>query len=207
MKTLLVLDLDETLIHSMYPSQVEKAIDSGDMVNEFDYDYKILDYFITIERPHVHTFLKWAFEEFDVGIWTSASKGYADAIVENLIHSKNYGKPVFVYTCDNCVESRIGYSSIYGNENLVEYIKDLKKLKKFGYPLSTTLAVDDTPSKFKRQYGNLIKIPPFHGDCNDSYLLLLMQYLKFLKQSKDVRKIEKRHWTTTDPKYWKCLQN
>jgi RNA polymerase II subunit A small phosphatase-like protein len=41
--------------------------------------------------------------------------------------------------------------------------KNLKKVKRKGYRLESIIAVDDTPQKWERSYGNLVRVNPFEG--------------------------------------------
>ena len=54
--------------------------------------------------------------------------------------------------------------------------------------------VDDTPEKHIRNYGNLIRVSEFTGDQSDDELLYLMEYLMTIKDSDNIRSIEKRGW-------------
>jgi RNA polymerase II subunit A small phosphatase-like protein len=178
----------------MYPEQVEDAMDAGYMQDEDDCDFRICDVWPAIERPYVHKFLHWAFQEFEVGIWSSATQDYVDDFVDKVITDAQHGEPLFKYARDRCVHSPVIDPWARHDVQQIEYIKDLKKVKKYGYPIDFTIAVDNTPSKFKRQYGNLVAIPDFYGDPDDRYLLKLMDYLAYLKTVPNVREIDKRGW-------------
>lgn len=193
-KTLLVLDIDETLFHAMYPEQVEDAIDAGFIAGVDDADFWLLTGYPAIERPYMHLFLNWAFKTFDVGVWSSATQDYVDDFVDQIIRSNAHGEPVFSYARDRCIMTPIIDPWARQDSSQFEYVKDLKKVKKYGYPLEKTIAVDDTPGKYQRQYGNLVTIPAFYGDPEDDYLLRLMPYLEYLKNVPNVREIEKRGW-------------
>lgn len=194
MKRLLVLDLDETLFHAMDSREVASAVACGHMVHEHDYDFDVIDAYVAIERPFVHRFLHWAFENFAVGIWTSASQDYADIVVEKLIKDGKHGVPLFVFARDRCVMQR-DYNSMYNYGTYqFNYIKDLKKVKKFGFKLEDIIVVDDTPSKLQRNYGNLVTIKPFFGDRHDTEMLKLVEYLTILNRAPNIRKVEKRGW-------------
>ncbi|MEL6181889.1 MAG: HAD family hydrolase, partial [Myxococcota bacterium] len=73
-------------------------------------------------------------------------------------------------------------------------IKNLRKVKRLGYDLGHVLAVDDTPRKYERSYGNLVPVEPFLGNPNDRELLALIHYLEHLRDVPNVRAIEKRGW-------------
>lgn len=73
-------------------------------------------------------------------------------------------------------------------------VKDFKKLKRAGYDLSRVLAIDDSPEKHERNFGNLIRVHPFLGDTSDAELRDLISYLEWLRHLTDYRSIEKRNW-------------
>jgi len=72
--------------------------------------------------------------------------------------------------------------------------KHLDKLKRLNWPLERILIVDDSPEKSKQNYGTAIYPNPFEGEQNDDELKYLASYLEKLKDSSNVRKIEKRGW-------------
>jgi len=188
-KKLLILDLDETLFYAREPSVY--YTESGNEIPDFE----IGEIYPAIERPHVHTLLQYAFKNFDVAVWTSAGKEYASDAVRQLITLNNHGDLVFLYTDIECVHHRpMRDNSYYMETDTFRYLKDLKKLKKFGYPKEQIIVVDDSPEKWSRNYGNLITIPPFKGDLSDNYMLKLIDYLDELKYTDNIRTIEKRYW-------------
>jgi RNA polymerase II subunit A small phosphatase-like protein len=75
--------------------------------------------------------------------------------------------------------------------------KRLDKVTKLGFSLDKMLIIDDTPAKVAENYGNAIYPKPFMGDKNDTELMQLLPYLLSLKESENVRKIEKRFWRKT----------
>jgi len=172
-KKLLILDLDETLFHaSLKPLAMP-------------HDFITTAGYYVIIRPHVARFLAYAFENFYVAVWTSATLPYAKEIVARIFPSPH--KLLFLWHREHCIAR---FNSVTGE---YQYIKDLKKVKRKGFDLNTVLAVDDSPEKLARQYGNLIRVKPFFGIA-DQELLYLMHYLATLKNQDNVRTIEKRHW-------------
>jgi carboxy-terminal domain RNA polymerase II polypeptide A small phosphatase len=172
MKQLIVLDLDETLIHA-----TQDIIDN--------YDFRIQDFYVK-KRPHLEKFLHYCNDNFEIGIWTSSTENYAQAIIENIL--PEIITPIFIWSRERC--------TIDTNKDTEEreYIKDLKKVKKLGFSLDNIVAVDDSPEKLKRQYGNLIRIKPFYDDLNDQELHKLTLFLPNILNTKDIRKLEKRNW-------------
>ncbi len=73
-----------------------------------------------------------------------------------------------------------------------------KDCKKKGITQDNLLIVDDTPSTYSENYGNAIPIEPFVADnyLGDKELMKLIFFMKDLKkETKSVRKIEKRFWS------------
>ena len=75
-------------------------------------------------------------------------------------------------------------------------IKDLKKIKKFGFDLEKVLIIDDSPEKLTRNYGNHIPVIPFKGDPDDDELFKLIKYLEQIKNRYSFRNFDKRNWKT-----------
>ncbi len=172
-KILLILDLDETLIHARETPLVLEP------------DFCVFDYSV-YKRPNLAWFLNKVSESYRLAVWSSADDEYVEAIVDQI-------KPEsvdleFVWGQSKCTLRR--------DYDLDKYIKEkrLKKLKKYGNTLEQMLIVDDTPKKLKDNYGNAIYIKPFKGNPSDDVLLQLYGYLELLKNEKNVRKIEKRGW-------------
>jgi carboxy-terminal domain RNA polymerase II polypeptide A small phosphatase len=183
-KILLILDIDETLIHA-----TSKELD-------IPFDFMVFKYFVYM-RPSLSTFLDYAFSNFNVAFWSSASDDYVFEIVENIVREEQ--KPVFVWGRSRCTPKRndlTGNYDYYSDNGFshYQYTKQLKKIKRQGFTLEKTLMVDDTPSKVANSYGNAIYIKEFNGDKEDRELILLMNYLETLKNCQNVRTFEKRLW-------------
>lgn len=70
-KVLLILDLDETLIHATS----QKIRD--------DFDFQIYHYFV-YKRPYLDEFIKICSENFMLAVWSSASDDYVAEIVQKI---------------------------------------------------------------------------------------------------------------------------
>ncbi|SMC22785.1 carboxy-terminal domain RNA polymerase II polypeptide A small phosphatase [Andreprevotia lacus DSM 23236] len=170
---LLILDLDETLIHASHAALDRPC------------DFRVASYHV-YRRPGVADFLAFCQRHFTVAIWTSSTAPYAAEVVTALFPVPD--QLLFVYARNRCVRA-------YDPEFREDYfIKDLRKVRKFGFPLERILVIDDTPQKLCRHYGNLIRIPEWTGDEADRELLHMMDYLLTLKDVTNVRKVEKRRW-------------
>lgn len=171
-KKLLVLDLDETLVHAAeVPLAREESFTAG-------------PYFV-YTRPHLSQFIEVVLERFSVGVWTSSGEMYAGLVLDRIFPKDALE---FVWSSQKCTTVRDWSTGGYTT------IKKLDKLKAKGYPLDSIIAVDDTPSKYAKNYGNLIAVREFLGDPADDELPLLAAYLDELAKEPNVRKVEKRAW-------------
>lgn len=170
---LVILDLDETLV---YASEGHLG---------YDHDFEA-GHYLVYKRPYLREFIAFCFEHFRVAVWTSSSEDYAQIVVESIF--KQEEQLEFVWARRKCVRR---YDPKVNEQH---YIKDLRKVKKQGYPIEGILMIDDTPEKLMRNYGNLVRVSPFEGDCQDEELLKLMPYLEELKAAEDIRPVEKRGW-------------
>ena len=156
-KYTLVLDLDETMISFKFISQ-ERGI--GEMHL----------------RPGLEDFLDEIKEYYEIIVFTSGTREYADMILDVLEHKKQ--KKYF--------DGRLyrEHTTFIGNK----YIKDLSKI---GRDLSKTLIVDNLPHSFKFQHENGILISSFYGDDNDedkALIELKKILMKIYQENDDVRK-------------------
>jgi hypothetical protein len=170
---LLILDLDETLVHATKMSLTRPP------------DFVAHSYNVYI-RPHLVYFLSHIFEWFDVAVWSSAGADYLTTVVNHIFPQPAALK--FVWAGDRCTLKRSDESDDY------YWVKNLKKVKRAGYALDRVLIVDDTPEKAERNYGNYIRIAPFTGEADDEQLLRLIPYLWQLRRADSLRSIEKRSW-------------
>ncbi len=170
---LLILDLDETLVHA-----TEKEL-------QFSADFKFDKYFVH-KRPYLEKFLLDISKHFAIGIWSSADDIYVTEIVNNI-------KPENVEFEIVWARSRCSLKKDYDLDNYI-FEKRLDKLKKKGFRLEQIIIVDDTPEKSRNNYGNAICIQEFTGDKTDKELLYLVEYLLTLKKVENIRTIEKRGW-------------
>jgi RNA polymerase II subunit A small phosphatase-like protein len=169
---LLILDLDETIIYAAEEALARPA----DFRTERFHVYK---------RPGLQEFLSQCFAWFEVGVWTSSSTRYAEAVVPQIFPRPE--ELQFVWTRERCVRRFDPEMQNY------YWIKDLKKLKK-RHPLEKIVMIDDTPKKMLRNYGNHVLVREWTGDPADRELEALLLYLEDLGPVENVRTIEKRGW-------------
>ncbi|MBJ6761707.1 HAD family hydrolase [Myxococcaceae bacterium JPH2] len=183
MQSLLILDLDETLIHAR-----ETPL-------ERDADFRVFDYFV-YTGPHLAQFLAECSSLFRLAVWSSASDDYVREIVKRIIPSETrleftWGRSRCTFSLDR---TRLEHDGYLDPSSHYAYAKKLHKVKRRGYSPARTLIVDDTPAKCIHNYGNAIYVREHKGQEDDSELLDLAKYLAALSSEPDVRKIEKRGW-------------
>lgn len=172
-KPLLILDVDETLIHAA--------------TTRLDYapDMVLAHYFVYF-RPHVKRFLKDCGETFTLGVWSSATINYLTPIIRELWG--DLPEPLFLWDRSRC-------TTRYDFHREEEYfVKDLRKVEANGRDLSRVLMVDDELRKVSFQYGNALCPRPFRGEVDDDELPRLFAYLQSIHAASDYRKIDKKDW-------------
>jgi carboxy-terminal domain RNA polymerase II polypeptide A small phosphatase len=170
---LLILDLDETLMYA----------DETGIGRPEDFS---IDGYAVYKRPGLDTFIDTIRPHFELAVWTSSTRPYAEAVVPRLFPPD---LPLrFVWARDRC--------TMRFDPERHDYVwaKNLSKLKRLGYRLERVLIVDDSPEKLEKNYGNLVRVRPFEGDPHDRELEALGEYLSSLRETNDVRRIEKRFW-------------
>lgn len=181
-RTLLILDLDETLIYA-----TERPLDRPA-------DFAVYGYHV-YRRPHLDVFLAECARHFELAVWSSASDDYVKAVVERI-----FPDPAALHFVWGRSRATLRRTSPNDDGYMLDpwdhlhYIKPLTKVKNAGWPLQRVLIVDDTPEKCVRNFGNAIYPRAFEGAEDDAELSLLGPYLATLKDEANVRTIEKRRW-------------
>jgi len=171
-KPLLILDLDETLVHS------------AEHVLESPADF-CFDEFFVYRRPFLAEFLDTVSEWFNLAVWSSASGPYVRTLVGHLLDDRSLE---FVWARDRCTrrfdaEARQDY-----------WVKNLEKVKRKGIPLERVLIIDDSPEKIAAHYGNHLRVQPFLGDPTDSDLRDILPFLEWMRHADNFRSVQKRRW-------------
>ena len=171
-KKVLLLDLDETLIHSDFNRECPS--ESYDAQISFKDDEEEFSVGIFI-RKGLAQFLKEISKYFIVGIFTASVKPYADAVINHIDPNKEYIK--FRLYRNNCITVK------------EINIKDLRIFKEI-VKLERIVIVDNSIYSFANQLSNGILINSFFNDKEDIELLNVMSYLlTFIVNAKDVREV------------------
>ena len=114
----LILDLDETLIHTIVTYQPDPNLEKKSDFNfRFSADGPI---YYVFKRPGLDEFLNESFKRFSrVGIWTAADRHYAKMIIKKILNYQQIMNLDFVFSRDFCESDQIGtikpLSKIYQN--------------------------------------------------------------------------------------------
>lgn len=162
-KKTLVLDLDETLVHSSF-----KPIPNPDYIIPVEIDGRLVDVYV-LKRPWLDHFMDTVGPRFEVIVFTASLSKYADPLLDLLDKS-------------NLVRWRLFRESCFPYEG--NYVKDLSCL---GRDLAHTIIVDNSPHSYVFQPSNAVPIGTFIDNMEDQELLEIMPLLLQVEQYDDVR--------------------
>ena len=198
-KKLLLLDLDETLIHAdfdeeylgndsfkydaviKFSSKNESEVGSifGENDEMEEKKEEEVEHSVGIfVRNGVNEFLQEVSKHFDVGIYTASVKEYADAVI-SFLDPENKLIKYRLYR-NNCI-----------NFNDSFFVKDLRIFK--GVDLKDIILIDNSMYSFAAQLSNGILINSFYNDKNDTELYNVMSYLlNYILPEEDIRKVNEQ---------------
>jgi len=161
-KKTLVLDLDETLVHSSF-----KPIAQPDYVIPVQIENQVHNVYV-LKRPGVDEFLKAMGEIYEIVIFTASVGKYADPVLDTLDKYKVVRHRLFREAC-------IHYK---GN-----YVKDLSQL---GRNLKHVIILDNSPASYIFHPTNAIPVTSWFNDLEDNELYELIPFLTDLKKVDNV---------------------
>lgn len=170
-KLRLVLDLDETLLHSEKVDQQDE--DSMDIEErDFWIENGVFHFlvgkteFCVYFRPGVFEFLNDITKNFEVYIYTNGTQNYANKVLQILNHLMTQRR------------MRWGISGILARKGSY---RPLKKLHNMLCKRSCSIIVDDSPDVWCPEDGeNILRVSPFYGNPNDDELFYLGAYLDMI---------------------------
>ena len=162
-KKTLILDLDETLVHSSFT-----PFEKNDILLEVDFEGVMYNIYVLV-RPDAELFIKSVAKFFEVVIFTASISKYASPLLDILDKEKNIKHRLYR---DHCT---------YINGI---YIKDLKKCNR---NLKDLIIVDNSPIAYTFDSYNGLPIQTWTEDPDDRELMKLVPILEFLSKVKDVR--------------------
>ncbi|KAG7529719.1 hypothetical protein FFLO_05446 [Filobasidium floriforme] len=159
----LVLDLDETLLHSSF-----KGISSADYIVPVEIESQIHNVYV-VKRPGVDNFLLKMGEIYEVVVFTASLSKYADPVLDILdIHK--------------VVKHRLFRESCYNHKG--NYVKDLSQL---GREMSKSIIIDNSPASYIFHPHNAVPVSTWFNDPHDTELTDLCPFLTDLGTVDDIR--------------------
>ena len=168
-RPVLVLDLDETLVHCCNFDQGEAPFQQ--MIT---YPSKKSGQPVIAKlniRPHAELFLEKASLFYEVVVFTASESDYAFAVCQLLDPSRKLIKKVF--TRGDCLKTKKGFT-----------VKDLRLVS--GIDTSRVVLVDNSVHCFAPQINNGIPIIPYYDEKDDIELLKLLDFLVAIKDEVDL---------------------
>lgn len=185
-----ILDIDETLL-SAIPTEDIDFEKIKNKVNKVKYE-PMEGYYILFLRPHLEKFLDFLFENFNVSIWTAASKDYALYVIDKIILNGNPKRKIdYIFFSYHCNASK----KLKKSTKDLSMLWDVYKIK--GYNKDNTIIIDDYKEVYNTQKGNCIfVVPPFNflsdNSENDRFLKDLIQKLKkYILKNNNISNINK----------------
>ncbi|KAL8644079.1 MAG: hypothetical protein Q9210_007435 [Variospora velana] len=157
-KKCLVLDLDETLVHSSF-----KILHQADFTIPVEIEGQYHNVYV-IKRPGVDQFMKRVGELYEVVVFTASVSKYGDPLLDQLdIH--------------NVVHHRLFRESCYNHQG--NYVKDLSQV---GRDLRETIIIDNSPTSYIFHPQHAVPISSWFSDAHDNELLDLIPVLEDLAE-------------------------
>ncbi|KAG3232982.1 hypothetical protein PI124_g21940 [Phytophthora idaei] len=162
-KKCLVLDLDETLVHSSF-----RPTPNPDLIIPVNIDGTIHHVYVC-KRPGAEEFLIEMAKYYEIVVYTASLSKYADPLLDKL-------DPEGVIRCRLYREHCVQYEGCY--------VKDLSLLDR---DISQTIIVDNSPMAYAFHPRNAIGCSSFIDDPNDRELESIARFLTKIQDVEDVR--------------------
>ena len=162
-KPCLVLDLDETLVHSVF-----KPVPNPDYVLPVEVE-GVVHYVYVCKRPGCDIFLEQLGKIYEIVIFTASLTKYADPLLDKLDTANTIRSRLFREAC------------VYHEGN---FVKDLSLL---GRDARSTIIVDNSPASYLFQPENALACDTFIDDQSDRELYVLLEFLEEIRNAPDLR--------------------
>jgi len=174
----LVLDLDETLVHSSF-----RAVPGADFVIPVQIE-DVVHFVYVSKRPGVDEFLVEMAKHYEIVIYTASLNKYADPLLDLLDPKRTIRTRLFRESC------------VYFEGN---YVKDLSLIDR---DLSQSIIVDNSPASYIFHPSNAIDCGSYIDDPRDRELDQIGKFLMGVKDVKDVRKFcsSWKEWPKISPR-------
>ncbi|XP_073956730.1 CTD nuclear envelope phosphatase 1-like protein dullard [Choristoneura fumiferana] len=177
-RKMLVLDLDETLIHSHHDAMIRPTVKPGtppDFVLKVTIDKHPVRFFVH-KRPHVDYFLDIVSQWYELVVFTASMEIYGAAVADKLDNGRGILRRRFYR--QHCTAEHGSYT-----KNLSSICDDLNRV----------FILDNSPGAYRDFPDNAIPIKSWFSDPLDSALLNLLPVLDALRFTHDVRSVLSRN--------------
>ncbi|XP_070159682.1 CTD nuclear envelope phosphatase 1 isoform X4 [Polyergus mexicanus] len=177
-RKVLVLDLDETLIHSHHDGVARPTVRPGtppDFVLKVTIDRHPVRFFVH-KRPHVDFFLDIVSQWYELVVFTASMEIYGAAVADKLDNNRGI--------------LRRRYYRQHCTPEMGSYTKDLSAICS---DLSSVFILDNSPGAYRAYPHNAIPIKSWFSDAGDTALLSLLPVLDALRFTQDVRSVLSRN--------------
>ncbi|NP_001158420.1 dullard homolog [Saccoglossus kowalevskii] len=176
-RKVMVLDLDETLIHSHHDGVIRPAIrpTTPDFLLKVTINGHPVRYFV-YKRPHVDFFLDVVSQWYDLVVFTASMEIYGSAVADRLDNKKG-----------------ILHRRYYRQHCTLDYGSYTKDLSAVSPDLSSVFIIDNSPGAYRAFPDNAIPIKSWFSDPSDVALLNLLPVLDALRFTHDVRSVLSRN--------------
>ncbi|CAG99879.1 Nem1-Spo7 phosphatase catalytic subunit NEM1 [Kluyveromyces lactis] len=186
-RKLLVLDLDETLIHSMSNSRSlgnptdKNPSGTTPMIHLVEVRFpqtNISTLYNVAKRPYCDMFLQQTSQWYDIAIFTASMKEYADPVIDWLQQTCSVQFHYRWYREDCTLRPGVGYVKDIGTvATQIETSRDLSQM----------IIIDNSPISYAMHLDNAIQVHGWINDPSDSELLHLLPLLKAMRHVTDSR--------------------
>jgi len=171
----LVLDLDETLVHSSF-----RVVQNADIVISVEIEGENHAVYVR-KRPGCDEFLVRVAELYEVVIYTASMSKYASPLLDELDKSGVCHWRLYREACTRLTQG---------------YVKDLSRL---GRDLRSVIIIDNSPICYSLQPDNAIPIQTWRDDIHDRELLDLIPILISLAEVDDIPQVLRQIiWSADD---------
>ena len=165
-KKTLILDLDETLVHS----SMKPFPRCADITLPLNFNSRNIFIYV-LKRPYLEKFLEEMNLIYDIIIFTASLPEYAEPLLDIIDKNKVIK---YILNRSHCRH----YKNIY--------IKDLKVINR---DLKDMIIIDNNPESYLMNKENAIPIITWEDDIHDNELIKLIPVLKYLSNVNDVRTV------------------
>lgn len=169
----LVLDLDETLVHSSF-----KILNQADFTIPVEIEGQYHNVYV-IKRPGVDAFMKRVGELYEVVVFTASVSKYGDPLLDQLdihhvVHHRLFR--------ESCYNHQGNYVKVYVAQHtlVLQLLTSGQDLSQVGRDLRETIIIDNSPTSYIFHPQHAVPISSWFSDAHDNELLDLIPVLEDL---------------------------